>query len=532
MAEVDARQKQMEAFLQTPDAYGQPSHVSVSRIDTHISAVFLVGERAYKLKKPVDFGYLDFTSLEKRHQACLHELELNRRTAPDIYLSVVPVRLVGARFALGPGKGPVIDWLLEMVRFQQSDVLANKAADDALTRQTVEALARAVHAFHDAAEVRKDAGGAERFAQILASSAENFAPFIGPVYSDGLISRLNAKASATLQRVHALLDDRRAAGWVRHCHGDLHLGNVALINGEPVPFDCIEFNDNFARIDILYDLAFLLMDLSFRATTNARLAGFANAVLNAYLQSSSQAELKSMVEGLQALPLFMSTRAGVRSHVNARTWESLDEGEDKSVARADALSYAVYALELLTPPEPVLYAVGGLSGTGKSTVAKALAPLIGGPTGAVHLRSDVLRKKLAGVDVTDRLPSSAYTQKASDAVYAEMNALAVCALKAGQPVICDAVFSRPDERAAIEKCAEAAGVPFAGLWLSAPSSTLKTRVEHRAREEQDASDATQEVVAQQLSYELGEIGWNQVESGGSREAVLALSAKALIITLP
>ena len=527
-----ANESALHAFLATPQAYGLEDLTSVTCIETHISKVFLAGERAYKLKKTVDFGYLDFTSIEKRQEACLHELELNRRTAPEIYLRVIPIRQTVDGFALGSGEGTVVDWLLEMVRFDQSDVLSFKAAEGTLTTEEVEALVRHLAEFHRTAEVRTEAGGASRFAQVLRSNEENYAPFIGSIYDVEESQQLNDGALRCLSSVGFLLDARRVAGWVRHCHGDLHLGNVALIDGAPVPFDCIEFNDNFARIDILYDLAFLLMDLNFRAKENAALRGFANVALNAYLQASPISEWLSHVQGLAAMPFFMSCRAGVRSHVNARTWENLRTSEEKKIASAQATSYARYARELLQVTPPTLYAVGGLSGTGKSTAAKALAPHFGGPNGALHLRSDVLRKKMAGVEVSDRLPPGAYTQAASDAVYAELIDLAGAALAAGHSVICDAVFSKPRERESIEMVAHNAGVPFEGIWLSAPLATLEERVEKRGRTEKDASDASVGVVRQQLSYDLGPMAWIVVDSAGLPEQVLARCSAALNLTSP
>lgn len=525
-------ERALHAFLSTPQAYGLSDQVPIILIETHISKVFLAGARAYKLKKHVDFGYLDFTSVEKRHQACLHELQLNKRTAPEIYLNVIPVRQSGASFALGSGEGPVIDWLLEMVRFDQSDVLSFKAAEGCLSVEEVEGLVRHLADFHRTAEVRLDSGGAARFAQVLKSNEENYAPYIGSIYEGEEIELLNEEALRFLSSVGDLLDDRRRTGWVRHCHGDLHLGNVALINGAPVPFDCIEFNDNFARIDILYDLAFLLMDLNFRAKENPALGGFSNAALNAYLQAAPISEWLSHVQGLAAMPFFMSCRAGVRSHVNARTWENLQASEEKKITSVLARSYARYAHELLQVTPPTLYAVGGLSGTGKSTVAKTLAPHLGGPNGVLHLRSDVLRKKMAGVEMSDRLPSSAYTQAASDAVYAELMHLAGAALTAGHSVICDAVFSKPRERESIEAIAHNAGVSFEGIWLSAPVAALEDRVDKREHTENDASDASVAVVRQQLSYELGPITWAEVDSSGLPGDVSARCRAALNLTSP
>lgn len=519
---------EVEEFLGSPAAYGLSPDMSVARIETHISIVFLAGDFAFKLKKRLNLSYLDFSTLEARHAACAQELSLNRRTAPTLYVDVLPITKTANGLVLGQVEGEIVDWLVQMKRFDQSHLLSKMADRDALPVSLMDVLARKVERFHCNAEVCKSAGGRTRFADILESNQKNFRPFVGDIYSRQLLDDLATRHTEELGELSHMIDARRAAGWVRHCHGDLHLNNVVCLDGAPVPFDCIEFNDDFARIDTLYDLAFLLMDLAFRAKREKYLFPHANVALNAYLHQQSLRDLTETIQGLRALPFFMSVRAAVRSHVSARMADAT--GAEKDGLRALALSYAGFALELLNPTEPILFAIGGLSGTGKTTMARLLAPDLGHPIGAVHLRTDIIRKRQAGVRDTDRLPASAYTQKASDNVYAEMAQLAGLALDAGLSVICDAVFAKPAERKCMEDVANARERRFSGVWLNSPAKELEARVEKRSLAGDDASDAGPGVVRQQLSYDLGDIGWVSVETGGSPEAVAERAHAALNLT--
>jgi predicted kinase len=295
-----------------------------------------------------------------------------------------------------------------------------------------------------------------------------------------------------------LLDARAESGHVRRCHGDLHLRNVVLLDGQPTLFDAIEFNDAIACIDVFYDLAFLLMDLDHRD-----LRPFANLVLNRYLQQRDECA------ALPLLPLLLSMRAAVRAKVAASLEAIADNDTGKAKQRNEAGVYFRRALDYLNPPPPRLVAVGGLSGSGKATLARALAPENGAAPGALHLRSDVLRKQLAGVAELERLPAAAYSAEATAAVYAELARRAAQGLAAGQSVVVDAVFARPEERADIEAVAQTVGTGFTGLWLAADRSVLTARVQGRRS---DASDADARVVERQLTYDLGVIAWQRLPS--------------------
>lgn len=507
-------QREVRAFLAKPSSHGLAAGETVEQIETHISVVFLAGEHAFKLKKPVLMSYLDFSTCALRKAACEQELMLNRRTAPEIYEKILPIRRAVDGLHLGGETGGIIDWLVVMRRFDNQGLLARMAEEGTLDAALIGQVAIEAARLHETAERHPEAGGADVLRAVAASNLRSFEPAMGKVLPRPAILALHAQTLAAIASHEALLEHRRRAGFVRRCHGDLHLGNIVRIGDRPVLFDCIEFNDAFSTIDVLYDLAFLLMDLAFRAAADARLAGLANRALNVWLDHIAMPETGAMLEGLAAMPLFISLRAAIRSHVDAH-----------DAARADrARAYLAFAEVALKPGRPRLVAVGGLSGTGKSTLARGLAPLLGGEVdgalGAVHLRSDVLRKKMWGVPLLEPLPAEAYTQEAGDRVYRELFRLAGLALRAGFPVVLDAVFARPWERDAAEEAARAAGVPFQGIWLEAGQAVLEARVENRAMLRTDSSDADAAVVRRQMAYDTGDIGWRRLESEGEPPDVL------------
>lgn len=494
---TDGDQPAVLRLLGDPATYGAGVD-RVERLDTHGAVVFLAGDRAYKVKRAVAYPYMDFSTLEKRKRFCLREREINRRTAPDLYLDVVAVTREGDRLSLG-GSGEPVEWVLVMRRFPQEDLLSVQAETGRLTAATVVALADSVAQFHDTAEERREAAsGAAAIEWVVRENGDEFL-VREDLFAAAAARRLTDQGLALLARHRNLLDRRALAGKVRLCHGDLHLRNVVLLDGRPTLFDAIEFNDAIACIDVMYDLAFLLMDLDHRG-----LRPFANLVLNRYLQHRDE------IAALAVLPLFLSARAAVRAKVAASAEIMVKEAAARRRRRDEAAAYFARALEYLAPPPPRLVAVGGLSGTGKTTLARALAPGLGASPGALHLRSDVLRKTLAKVGELERLPPDSYTPQASAAVYAALGRQAAAGLAAGQAVIVDAVFARPEERDAIAQVARDAGAAFHGLWLEADASVMKDRVTAR---EGDASDATAAVVDRQLAYDLGVIDWLHLDAG-------------------
>jgi len=483
----------------------------VERIDTHAAHVFLVDERAYKLKRPVTFSFLDFSTVEARRRALENELRLNRRTAPELYLRVLPVTRSGDAFALD-GDGEVVDWLLEMRRFPQAQKLDRIADAGPLDPALARALGDVVAAFHRDAEPRRDKGGHAAMAAVVAGNREDLDAAIAGVFDPDDVAAVDRAANRALERYRQLLDERRAAGRVRHCHGDLHLGNIVRLEGGVVPFDCIEFSEDIACTDTMYDLAFLLMDLLER---DQRAAAW--TVLDAYLDAVDD------LDGLAPLPFFMAVRATIRAKVIGLGIQDVDDDADRV---ATARRYLAFARALEPAPPPRLVAVGGISGTGKTTLARALAPAFDPAPGAVLLRSDVERKRLWGVATDAKLPEEAYAPEVSAQVFERLRARARRTLEAGTSVVVDAVHGRADERRELEAVAAACGVRFDGLWLEAPVDRLVERVRARSG---DASDADEAVVRAQLERDPGPIHWHRLDAAVAPEVLRERARSALAL---
>ncbi len=424
---ADDDERAIVDLMRTPATYGE----GVERVDvveTHIGRVFLAGDEAYKLRKRVHLRFVDFSTLNARHAAAIREIELNQPHAPHIYLGLVPiVRTPEGRLQLGPGGEPV-EWAVHMRRFPQEAVLSHREEVGPLTEDLAKALADMIARYHQDNPVRDGIDGARILAPVVQqlSSALSYG---NADVADSLV--------ATFERLSPMLTERGNAGCVRRCHGDLHLGNIVLIDDVPVPFDALEFSEALATIDVLYDLAFLLMDLDARNDRQA-----ANAVLNAYVAFEP---IGGEIEGLACLPLFLACRAAVRAVVAMARTEQVAV-EEQGELYAEIRRNAALARAYLAPPPPLVIAVGGLSGTGKSTLAAHLAPLIGAAPGALHIRSDVERKRLFGVPETQRLDRQHYRIGTAQRVYSIVEDNARRALGAGHAVIVDAVFAKQEER--------------------------------------------------------------------------------------
>jgi uncharacterized protein len=468
-------------------------------IETHISYVFTGRDTVWKLKKAVRLPFLDFTRVEDRHHFCERELALNAPTAAGLYRDVAAiVRQADGSLAVG-GEGEIHDWVVRMAPVPAEDFLDVRAAGGGLSSSLLDQIADAVAAWHNSlqpvAGVRPDM---ERIAHgnVPSAIAAGLAEPEILAWRDNILPLLEALA--------AWRDSRASAGFVRRCHGDLHLGNLCLWHDRPVLFDALEFDETLAIIDVAYDLSFLLMDLEHRMDRAS-----ANRVLNRYVARTGDADL------VRGLPAFLSMRAMVRAHVAARSGHG-----------GDAVAYLTAAASYLKPRAPVIVAIGGLPGTGKSTLARTIAPSLGAAPGALILRSDEIRKRQHGAEPERRLPKSAYTAKKSVAVFSELMRSAEAGARAGHAVIADATFLDLRHRSMIEAVAKRSGVPFLGVWLSAPLDVLERRVAARSG---DASDATLDVLRATARNDPGPDAWHSVDAsdGAASAAVVLTLAKAL-----
>ncbi len=498
---VPPAQREADAFLRALSG--------ADPVETHISLIYVGRDTVWKLKKAVRLRFLDFSAVEARRRFAERELALNARTAPEMYRDVVPlVRTAKGGLAVGEApqaktgaEGAVVDWVLRMAAVPSADFLDDIAVVRGLDDILLDAVADAVAQFHLALPPVGGCDAATAMREVADGNA-------GAAHDSGLpADRIEAWRRDCLAELDALAGWQRGraqGGFVRRAHGDLHLGNLCLWRGAPALFDALEFDEAMATIDLGYDLAFLLMDLQHRLGRAS-----ANRVLNRYVARTGDAALT------RGLPVFLSLRAFIRAHVEA----SRGNGEN-------ALGYLDAASGALGRRPSVVVAVGGLPGTGKSTLARALAPELGRAPGALILRSDEIRKRRWGFAPEAKLPPAAYAGDVSVAVFGELAASAHEVAAGGHAIVADATFIDPATREQIERAARTAGVPFVGLWLDAPLDVLEARVAGRSR---DASDATVEVLRQAAANSAGAGDWIAIDA---RSASVALEQARENLTPP
>jgi uncharacterized protein len=489
-------QEEIFAFLTDP-----ARHAHVHRIDTHAAAVFLEGDRALKIKRTVCFPFLDYSTLAKRKAACEEEISVNRNFAPEIYRGVVPItRSADGSLSIG-GDGTPVEYAIEMTRFDERRTLDHLVEAGPPDSDLIDAIADSIAASHAAASPAPGLPWVDSILPIISDNTTEFRDADRFPAAD--VDRLDEASRLAFSRVRQLLHQRGQNGFVRRCHGDLHLANIVLIGDRPVLFDAIEFDPLLATTDVLYDLAFPVMDF-----IRYDRPGAANALLNRYLRSTVGENL----DALALLPLFVSLRATIRAKVlTARASE-------QPAVMLPARSYFELALRSITPSPPTLVAIGGLSGTGKSVLARGIAPGLAPLPGAVILRTDVMRKQLFRVRETDRLPESAYRPDVTRQIYEILEQQAFRVLSQGHSVVTDAVFADEGERVAIRDVARKLNVRFAGLFLQAG---LETRLRRIGGRERDASDATPAIVERQDTYDIGKLDWSVVDASGTPEQTLA-----------
>ena len=499
-------QSDVIAALSSADFH--PGGKPVEIVQTHGAMVFLSGDVALKIKRAIKYDYMDLSTLELREKMLRRELALNQPVAPEIYVDVIPVtREADGCLALG-GDGSPVEWVLRMWRFPASDELSVIADEGRLDDALACDLGQSVFDYH-AQTPQRTADGATLITEILDELDRVFAE-LEDLLDARLIARFHAQSRAALDRTAPLLRKRGFAGHIRRCHGDLHLRNLVMLGGKPVPFDALEFDEVLGTCDVLYDLAFLIMDLRHRGLGRA-----ANLVLGAYLLAAMGRE----DDGLATLPLFIAVRAAIRAMVLAQTARATG-----SPIGADAALYLKEALAVLAPPDPVFVLIGGLSGSGKTTVAQELAPEIGAVPGAVLLRSDTERKALRRVDPATHLAAPAYTAKARAAIYDRICQRACVILKTGHSVLIDATFLDDAYRKKAAEVAATSGVAMHRLWLDAPLDILIDRVTARHG---DASDADADVVRAQYDGGTRPKDWTIISAAGSIAETVALAKVAL-----
>jgi uncharacterized protein len=507
-------QEEVFAFLADPLTYGfrRGGSETVRRIDTHAASVFLAGNRALKVKRAVRFSFLDYSTLEKRKAACEAELAVNASYAPEIYRGILAITREADGALAIQGNGTPVEWAVDMRRFDETRTLDNLAA--AIDESLAEALGRAVAAAHAQSPVVEAGPWIEALKSYL---DQNLSAFRGSpaLFEPDAVIELDRQARDAYARIGPLLLARGRIGRLRRCHGDLHLGNIALIDGRPVLFDAVEFDPLIATGDVLYDLAFLLMDLCNRDRVDA-----ANIVLNRYLIETRCIE---DLDGLAALPFFLALRAAIRAKVTAARLNRAAANERPAIAQS-ARRYFALSWRAIAPPKPGFIALGGLSGTGKTRLARKLAPHIPPLPGAVILRSDIERKALFGAAETDKLPESAYTPEVTRRVYATLNDKARRIVSAGHSAIVDAVFANRYERDGVAAMAKSIGAGLQAVFLTA---SLDARLARLRRRSNDASDADEAVARAQERFELDHLEWERIDASGSVEETLARALDVL-----
>lgn len=484
---------QLLTALQQSATYTHPAD-EIVHLETHISDVFLAGDFAYKLKKPVDFGFLDFTTLEKRRAACADELRLNARLAPDIYLGVVPVCQSKSDYRVRPdGCSPgetEVEVLVRMRRFPQEEVLDHLAMTGQLAPDSMTDIARQLARFHASAGRSAEIDRFGSIDSVRAPVIQNFVqtrPYIGRTVSATLHARLHARAEEFLRTHAGLFAERVRAGRIVDGHGDLHLRNLCRFEGHVLIFDCIEFNPALRAGDVMNDIAFLIMDLDHRALTT-----HANRFLNEYLEQTRD------YAGLKLLDFYRFYRACVRAKVLSFESDSAPVATRRAVEQ-EAASYFDLAEQTLAARKPGLLITCGVSGSGKTTLARQATEVLDG----VMVRSDAVRKHLAGIPLATHggnAGAELYTPAMTQLTYTALLQHAREVIDSGRWVILDAVYGRRSERAAAALLARELRVPFGVLYCLASHTELRRRLEQRASEGRDISDAGVDVLEQQLSF--------------------------------
>lgn len=465
-----------------PEFYPHVVIEPITLVQTHISYVFLTGQYAYKVKKPIRFGFLDFSTLELRSHFCQEELRLNRRLAPELYLAVLPItedRSTG-RFELNES-GPAVEYIVQMRQFQCNGLeLFEK---DWFTKETMQHLGRQIAQFHATAATNEQIcanGSVEALRKIDANNFQLSEPFIGRTQTQQQFEQTRDAVQQFVDLHEDWYIQRQADGKIRECHGDLHLGNLCLFEDQIQVFDCIEFNTEFRNIDCIYDVAFLMMDLEFHDRSD-----LGNVFLNTYLERTGD------YWGVVMLPPYLTMRAYIRGNVSSLALkDDAISPQQKEILRQQAQAYYRLAWQYTQRPQGQLIIMSGLSGSGKSTVAGQLAAQIN----AIQIRSDAVRKHLAGIPLEQKGSDEIYTDEMTQKVYARLLELGLLLTQQGWTVILDAKYDRRRLRSDVITAATEHHIPLRILHCTAPTEVICDRLRHR---QGDITDATVDLLAQQ-----------------------------------
>lgn len=467
------------AALQNPALFPHPVE-QFQVIETHISWVLLTGPYVYKIKKPMNFGFLDFTTLDAREHFCQQELKLNQRLTENLYLEVLPITGSAEVPQLG-GIGDAIEYALKIRQFPQEGLLSTLQVKGELTTSHIDEMARQIAEFHQqtpCVPAENPLGSPESAMAPVTQNFEQILPFLSEKADLLQLHALEAWANASYERLKPLMDQRKADGFIRECHGDIHLGNITLIDGRVVIFDCIEFNEPFRMTDVYADIGFLAMDLEDRG-----LKSLSRRLISQYLEHTGD------YAGLELLNFYKAYRALVRAKVALFSLSADADHVQRATTLRQYRNYANLAESYSAIPSNFLAITHGVSAVGKSHVAMRLVEALG----AIRLRSDVERKRQFA-DSRDL-----YGEETSTATYKRLNDLAAIVLRAGLPVVIDATYLKLEQRHATAQVAEASGAPFLILDCAAPKAVIQGWLAQRQAQNDDPSDATMEVIEAQLA---------------------------------
>ncbi|MFS8855184.1 AAA family ATPase [Synechococcus sp. H55.2] len=497
---ADAHLPPLIQAMLDPAFYPHPAQDPIQLIQTHISYILLTGDYAYKVKKPLDFGFLNFTTLEQRRHFCQEELRMNQRGAPGLYLQVLPIFQTNGRFQFS-GSGELVEYALQMRQFPQEQLFSNLFERGELTPALMEELGRVVAMFHAQAETNDYIRSFGRPERVREAFDENYAQtqrYIGGPQTARQYRETRAYTDRFFAERQELFQQRIEQDRIRECHGDLHLRNICFWEGKILLFDCIEFNEAFRFVDVMYDVSYAVMDLDARYRPD-----LGNVYLNTYLEETGD------WEGLKILPIYLNRQAYVRAKVTSFLLEDPTATEEtKATAFRTAARYYRLAWEYTLPKQGQLFLMSGLSGSGKSTVARHLAR----QQGAIHIRSDAVRKHLAGIPLWQRGGPAVYTPEMTDKTYRRLVQLGVELAQEGYTVILDAKFDRQALRGMAIAQAQQRGIPLHILHCYAPEPVLRERLQRRSQAPQtgcidgveqrpaDIADATAEMLTEQQAH--------------------------------